>query len=330
MKYRIVPGTNLKLSEIGFGAWTLGSEWWGNITDEESIALVQRALELGINFFDTADQYGSGKSETLLAQALKGKRDQVIIASKFGYDFYTHKERIRHEEKPQKFDPQYIRFALEQSLQRLQTDVIDLYQLHNPRIDVIHQDEVFETLEKLKEEGKIRYYGVALGPDIGWFEEGEASMKERRVATLQIIYSILEQDPARGFFPIAEECGTGLMVRVPHASGLLDGTYTKDTVFPESDHRSYRKQEWLLEGLAKVDRVSFLYEERGMTIGQAALKFSLAPSTITSVLLTVTNIQQLEEFAKAPECPDFSPEELAKVAELYDHQFYFSSTPFLT
>ncbi|MCH8089529.1 MAG: aldo/keto reductase [Chloroflexi bacterium] len=327
MKYRTIPNTELAVSETGFGTWTLVSNWWGNVSEEDSIKLVHKALDLGINLFDTADQYRSGENEEVVAKALQGLRNEVVLCTKFGYDFYTFQSRIRHQEKPQKFEPDFIRMACEKSLQRLNTEWIDIYQFHNPRIDVIERDDVFEALEKLKQEGKIRYYGVALGPDIGWFEEGEASMRERKVTSIQIIYSILEQDPARAFFPIAKECGTGLFVRVPHASGLLDGTVTRDTVFPESDHRSYRKKEWLEESCQKVDQIDFLTRDKDITIGQAALKFSLAQETVSSVLLTVTDPVQLEEFALAPDLPDLSQEELDRVYDLYDHNFHVTPIP---
>ena len=173
--------------------------------EETRRSLLEEALELGINFFDTADTYGEGYGEEVLAKFMGHRRHEMIIATKFGYDFYDQSTpRIGHGERPQKFEPEFIRFACEQSLRRLDTDYIDLYQLHNPRIATIEDDDVFETLEALKDEGKIRHYGSALGPDIGWFEEGQASMAERHVSSMQIIYSILEQDPAKDFFPIAD------------------------------------------------------------------------------------------------------------------------------
>ena len=322
MKHRVIPNTDLKVSELGFGTWTLVSDWWGLVSEEDSIKLVHKAIDLGINLFDTADQYSSGDNERVVGEALKGLRNEVILCTKFGYDFYTFQARIRHQEKPQNFDPDFIRHACEQSLNRLATDWIDIYQLHNPRLSAIERDDVFETLERLKEEGKIRCYGAALGPDIGWFEEGEAAMRDRRATTLQIIYSILEQDPARDFFPIAEEYETGLLVRVPHASGLLDGSVNKDTTFPETDHRSYRKKEWLDESLQKVEQIGFLTENKDITIGQAALKFCLSQKTVSSVLLTVTKPEQLEEFALVSDLPDISQEDIDRVVDLYANNFH--------
>ena len=169
-----------------------------------------------------------------IAKALPNRRHDIVVATKFGYDFYDDTPRIGHQERPQKFEPQFIRYACEQSLKRLRTDYIDLYQLHNPRLETIEKDEVFETLEELVQEGKIRYYAAALGPDIGWFEEGEASMRYRNISAMQIIYSILEQEPAKSFFPIAAEEEVGLISRVPHASEVLTNRYDQPPEFDPS------------------------------------------------------------------------------------------------
>ena len=170
-------------------------------------------------------------------------------------------------------------------------------------------------------EGKIRYYGVALGPDIGWFEEGEAAMKYRDVPTLQIIYSILEQQPARQFLPIADQEQTGLLTRVPHASGLLDGTYTRDTVFEPGDHRSHRRQEWLTQGLEKLATLDFLTEQVSGTIGQTAIKFALSGSRVASVLPNIVNLTQLQEFAATSEAEELPPDLIERAHQLYDENF---------
>ncbi len=216
-----------------------------------------------------------------------------------------------------------MRRALEESLRRLGTDYIDLYQLHNPRLPTVHSDELFDTLEELKAQGKIRHYSAALGPDIGWEDEGMAAMRQRRLPSLQIIYSILEQDPARSFFPVADECDTGLLARVPHASGMLDGTYKPGMVFEATDHRSHRKQEWLETSLSKVSRLDFLYGGgSGRSIGQAAMQFVLAQPTVVSVLPNILNEPQLQEFVAAPDTPPLTEDELSRIADLYDHDFY--------
>ena len=322
MKYRTLGTTELEVSEVGFGVWTVGTNWWGKIEESEGVQLLVKAFDSGINFFDTADAYGDGYGEEIVAKALKQHRHELIIGTKFGYDFYANVEREGHKERPQNFTPEFIRFACEQSLSRLNTDYIDFYQLHNPRLETIEKDEVFDALGELDTEGKIRYYGVAVGPDIGWFEEGEASMVERKVPALQIIYSILEQDPATRFFPIAEKERTGLITRVPHASGLLDGTYTKDTVFDPSDHRSHRRQQWLEQGLKKIAHLDFLTESLESTVGQIAIKFALAGPQVATVLPNITNLPQLEEFAASPETADIPQDLLDRVTKLYDENFY--------
>ena len=225
MKFRQMPRTELTLSEVGFGVWTVATNWWGRIDEADKAALLENAVELGVNFFDTADTYGEGYGEEILAKVLGHRRNDIIIATKFGYDFYDPTPRIGHQERKQNFEREFVRYACEQSLRRLNTDYIDLYQIHNPRVDALERDELFETLDQLQSEGKIRYFGVALGPDIGWFEEGETSMKDRHVDSLQIIYSILEQEPAKDFFPIAQDHEVGLLSRVPHASNTLTGEF---------------------------------------------------------------------------------------------------------
>jgi aryl-alcohol dehydrogenase-like predicted oxidoreductase len=323
MKYRRMPRTDLQLSEVGFGVWTVATTWWGKIPEEQRAALLENAVDLGINFFDTADIYGDGYGEEILAKVLGHRRHELVIATKFGYDFYDNlTPRIGHQERPQKFDPDFVRFACEQSLRRLRTDYIDIYQLHNPRMSAIEQDEIFETLEQLKHEGKIRYYGAALGPDIGWFEEGEAAMKERHVHSLQIIYSILEQEPARQFFPTAEKEQVGLLSRVPHASEALTGRYTVPPTFQEGDHRSHRRAEWLREALQKVEKVKFLAgEDVGRTLSQAAIQFCLYQPTIVSVLPNFTTLDELRDYTAAVDTPPLTDREQAQLDDLWENAF---------
>jgi aryl-alcohol dehydrogenase-like predicted oxidoreductase len=180
---------------------------------------------------------------------------------------------------------------------------------------------VFEQLERLRDEGKLRHYGVALGPAIGWREEGLRAIDERRIASIQTVYNVLEQDPGRDFLAAAERRGVGVMARVPTSSGLLEDKYTLETKFAERDHRSHRPREWLVEGLQKVERLRFLCEEHGMTLAQAALKFILTQRAIACVLPTMTTAEDLEEWAAASAKPDLSADDLARIDELYERNF---------
>ncbi len=328
MQYRTLGTTDVELSVVGFGVWTVSAGWWGEFTDDQAADLLRRALSLGITFFDTGDTYGNGRGETLLARAFGDRRGDVVIGTKFGYDFYTDPDQNRGQrERPQDWSPKFVRFALEQSLRRLGTEYVDLYNLHNPRMDAIQRDDLFELLERLRDEGKIRAYGASLGPAIGGTEHGNEVIASRRLDALQIIYNMLEQDPGRRFFPLARERNVGILVRVPHSSGLLEGKYTPETTFPSSDHRSHRPRSWLIEGLQKVEQLGFLHEGRGMTLGQAALKWVLAEPSVTSAQPNIYDVEQLEEFAAAPDKPDLTPDDLARVAELYAAGFHLEKAP---
>src|SRR5919109_2907406 len=171
--------TDLEASEIGFGTWALGSTWWGQVTRGEGERLLLEALELGITFFDTGDAYGRGANEELVGRVLGPKRDRVVLSTKFGYELGEGRREHSEGERPQRWDRGFVRDALEASLRRLGTDHVDLYQLHNPRLEAIESDETFEALEELRAAGKIRHYGVALGPAIGWRDEGLRAISTR-------------------------------------------------------------------------------------------------------------------------------------------------------
>jgi aryl-alcohol dehydrogenase-like predicted oxidoreductase len=321
MRYRRLGDTDINISEVGFGVWTVSTGWWGEVDDERSVRLLRMAYERGINYFDTADTYGSGKGERLLADAFGHMRDEVVISTKIGYDFYNHTARRGQQERPQDWSEDFIRFALEQSLKRLGTDYVDFLQLHNTKMDAIEDDALFSLMQEFKAEGKIRACGIALGPKIGWLEEGVRAMRERNVSGVQIIHNILEQDPGRDLIRTARETDTSLVVRVPHSSGMLEGKYDENTTFDKNDHRRHRPKEWLLDGLKKVEQLSFLTESRERTLGQAALKFILASPEVTSTLPNIYDEEQLEEFASAPETPDLTGEELSRIEELYENNF---------
>jgi aryl-alcohol dehydrogenase-like predicted oxidoreductase len=220
MKYRTYRNTDLTVSEVGFGLWTVCTGWWGNFTGPEATALMRRAFDLGITLFDAADTYGNGLSEELIAEALGAQRDRIVIATKIGYDFVRHgSERRGQREIPQDFSPEAIRRATDAALARLRTDRIDLLQLHNIRMQQVDDDSVWETLTALQEAGKIRYFGVALGPAIGSLYEGAYSIQRRNPTSLQHIYNILEQYPGKAIQEAAAEANRDTMFLVAVALG---------------------------------------------------------------------------------------------------------------
>ena len=357
MRYRNLHGTNLQLSELGFGTWTVSTGWWGTYSDADAQRLIRVAIERGINYIDTADAYGNGRGETVLAPVLK-EHPELIVGTKFGYDFYNNPERPRGQrELPQNMSPEFIRFACEQSLQRLGVDHIAIYQPHNPRVVTLMQDEHWETLEQLKSEGKISSYGPSLGPAIGWRDEGIYSAAVRKAPVTQMIYNVLEQDPGREFILAAERgpsyggvaeamrgetnkrlCEASsafddsfrawksdpesqFLIRVTHSSGMLEGKYTLDTKFDESDHRSHRPRSWLVEGLQKVERLQPLCDARGVTIGQLALLWLYAHPSILSALPNIYGEEQIEEFAAASEHAPLSDAEMEEIHRMYVRNF---------
>lgn len=322
MEYRELGQSGIIVSAVGFGVWTLSTGWWGDYTDADAVALLRRARDLGVTFFDASDSYGNGRAEEQLGAAF-GDDPDVVIATKVGYDFYTHAaERRGQREIPQDFSPAYIRRACEESLRRLGRDRIDFYQLHNPKMDAIERDETFACLDDLVREGKVHAYGVALGPAIGWEEEGVRAARERSIAGMQIIYNLLEQDPGRVQIDACRTAGAGVIARVPHSSGLLEGRYTEDTVFPENDHRRHRPRSWLVNGLKKVEQLRFLTDARpGATIGQIALRWILSDPSVASTLPNIYDEAQLVEFAGACDVAPLTDGELARVQALYEANF---------
>ncbi len=320
MRTRRFGDTQLVASEIAFGTWALGSDWWGETDDPDR--LIGRALELGVTFFDTGDAYGQGRNEKIVGRALaSADRDSIQISTKFGYELDSERRQHAEGERPQNWSPEHARAALEASLRRLGTDHVDLYQLHNPRMDAIRRDDLFAELESLRTEGKLRAYGVALGPAIGWRDEGVTALRERGVHALQTVYNLLEQEPGSDFLAAAEETGAGILARVPTSSGLLEDKYTPETTFSGNDHRRHRKREWLIEGLQKIERLRFLVLPGERTMAQAALKFVLAQPGMACVIPTVTTMAELEEFAGTAEAPDLTPEELERIDTLYARGF---------
>jgi aryl-alcohol dehydrogenase-like predicted oxidoreductase len=320
MRYRqLTP--EIEVSEVGFGNWTVTTGWWGHYTEADAIDLHRAAFDAGITFFDTADAYAEGYAERVLGKALADVRDEVVIATKFGYDISDESTANRRgqQERAKDFSLDAVRTALDDSLHRLGVDTIDVWQLHNPRNAHIDDDGLFAFLEEARDAGKIRSYGVALGPKIGWLEEGIHAMRARHVPAMQMIYNLLEQSPGRQLLDVAAETGTKMIVRVPHSSGMLEGNLTEDTVFAKTDHRRHRPRSWLVEGVRKVATLDFLTD--GRTLGQAALRWVLADDHVATTLPNIYGREQIAEFAGAAEVPDLTEEELTAVAELYVANF---------
>jgi aryl-alcohol dehydrogenase-like predicted oxidoreductase len=322
MKYRTLPDSAVTVSEVGFGLWTTSTGWWGEKSDDDAVKLMHEALDLGITTFDAADTYGDGRSEVQLAKAFRDRRADVVYATKFGYDWYNHSgERKGQNEIEQDFSPKFVRYALEQSLKRMETDYVDIFEMHNARMEQVLDGSLQALLEEFRAEGKIRTWGVALGPAIGWLWEGIEAAR-RNVPVVQMIWNMLEQFPGRDMVDAANEFGTDTtyMIRVPHSSGMLEGKYTKDTVFPPTDHRSHRPRQWLINGIQKIETLRFL-EEPGRTLGQAAIQWLLTEPRVVTVLPNIYDSEQLREFAGAGDVPALTADELARIAELAKGNF---------
>ncbi len=288
MKYRKFGSTGFQVSEIGFGAWAIGGNAHGNsygpTEDEESLRSIKTALDLGCTFFDTADVYGYGHSEELLGQAFKGMRDRVILATKGGSDFYHTPPRLN-------FTESHLSFAVEQSLKRLGTDYIDLYQLHNPPFSVIEHGRLFDPLEKLKAQGKIRFYGISIHDPA----EGLLALKDGKPASIQVVYNYLRRDAAEELFPKAIAEGVAIVAREPLANGFLTGKYTKDSIFPVGDIRHQWPSKYQTQMIHQVEEFSRRITPGPLTLAQAALKFALAQPAISTVIPGCKTAFQTEE-----------------------------------
>ena len=307
MKYRKLGNSGIEVSAIGFGAWAIGGNMWGSTDDRESTRALQKAFELGVTFFDTADVYGLGHSETLLAKALGDHRDKIVIASKVGNDFYNAPSDTPPGQWPKNFARDHVLWAVEQSLRRLGTDYIDIYQLHNPPMEVIVRGEVFDAMEVLKKFGKIRHYGISIGPS----SEGISAINRAAIASVQVVYNLLQREPERELFKACEMADVGVVARVPLASGLLTGKFTGEETFPANDHRSRMTPEQWRAEVARVAPLRFL-ERRGQTLAQAALRFALAHPAVSTVIPGAKTAMQVIENVKAGE-GELTAEELERI-----------------
>lgn len=324
MDYRTIAGTELKVSLLGYGNFVFGTNWWGDFSDADAVRLQNRAYDLGVNFFDTAAAYGNGRAERLLAETIRyAGRDNLVVSTKFGYDIYSDPgEEGGHRERRQDFTPAFLRHDLEQSLKRLEIDCVDLYQAHNLKLPQF-SDDLFRTLEDLCAEGKVRYWGVALGPAIGWREEGARAFNDHDAAVVQTVFNMYEQDPGREFCQIAQARNRGgVIARVPTNSGILDEEFkSTDHKFPDRDHRKFRDRNWLIYGLKKNEIVRPIAKRYGCSIRQLATKWLASWPTLCSIEPNILSEDDLVEFAQACDGRYLSQETLGEIDRLYNSDF---------
>lgn len=315
MRYRQLGDTELQVSEVSFGTWAIGGGW-GHANDDEALKGLHQAMDAGVNFFDTADVYGSGHAEELLAKATKGKEDDNYVATKFCRAGDIHDLSTYSEES--------VRHYCESSLKRLNRERIDLYQIHCPPLSILKDGHVFEVLDKLKTEGKIRHYGVS----VETVEEGMFSIGIPGVKALQVIYNLFRQKPAEVLFPQAKAAGVGILVRLPLASGLLTGKFTETSTFAADDHRSFNADGAQFnvgetfaglpfnKGVELARELAWIAEGRG-NMARASMRWILDNPNITCVIPGFKNERQVEDNLGTVHVPSFTTEELERTQSFY-------------
>lgn len=315
MQYRELGKTGYKVSTISFGAWAIGGSW-GQVDDAESLAALHRAVDLGVNFFDTADVYGDGRSERLLARLKRERSEPITIATKAGRRLDPH--------VASGYNRQNLTAFIERSLQNLETDALDLVQLHCPPTEVYYMPETFGVLDDLLQAGKIRHYGVSVEK----VEEALKAIEYPNVRTVQIIFNIFRQRPAELFFEQARLKQIGILARVPLASGLLTGKLTKASTFAPDDHRAFNRQGESFDrgetfagvdydtGLQVVDELKRLLPE-SVSLTQFALRWILMFDAVTCAIPGARRPAQVEENASAADLPPLSAETMARIEEIY-------------
>ena len=316
MQYRELGRTGWKVSTISFGAWAIGGTW-GDVKEDESLAALNRALDLGVNFFDTADGYGDGHSEQLLGKLRKERNEPFYIATKIGRRLNPHVASGYNKENLTAF--------VERSLKNLQMDALDLVQLHCPPTQVYYMPEVFDVLDGLVKAGKLRYYGVSVEK----VEEALKAIEYPNVQTVQIIFNIFRQRPLDLFFGEAMRRKVGIIARVPLSSGMLTGKMTRESSFQEDDHRRFNRHGESFDrgetfsgfdyetGLQAVEELRPLVPA-GMTMTQMALRWILMSPAVTCAIPGAKRPSQAEENIQAADQPPLSEETMAKVREVYD------------
>ena len=309
LNYRPMGKTELEVSEVGFGLWTLASGRWGTFTEDAAVDLLRKAYDAGINYFDVSPQDGRGLGERLLGRAFADKRELVILSTKVG----------RADGQPD-FSPAGIRTSVQDSLARLGTTYIDALQLHYPDAAAVSDPAVWQTLEDLRSDGTIRYYGIALGPGGTGLEEGRAAMRKYDLAVIQVYYNLLEEEPGRKFFPVALEIKQSMTIRAPHAGGVLEADPGASR-FPADGDLQVKEPAWVAAASERASNLRWIHENKGMTMEQAALKFVLSEETVASVLPNIYREDQLATYAAVGDFENFSQSELAEIAEQYRKGF---------
>jgi aryl-alcohol dehydrogenase-like predicted oxidoreductase len=316
VKYRALGRTGWKVSEISFGAWAIGGAW-GPVKDTDSLDALRAALDEGLNFIDTADVYGDGRSERLIAQILKERQDRIYVATKAGRRLDPH--------IASGYSAANLTSFIERSLKNLQVEALDLVQLHCPPTEIYYRPEVFGVLDDLVKAGKILYYGVSVEK----VEEAIKALEFPNVQSVQIIFNIFRQRPAELFFDLARKRQVGILARVPLASGLLSGKMTAASNFPEDDHRNFNARGEAFDvgetfsgvnlqtGLEAVERLRPMIPA-GAIMSQFALRWILMFEAVTCAIPGAKNRAQARENAGASALPGMSDKDMAQIRALYD------------
>lgn len=315
MNTRNFPETGVQVSEIGLGCWQLGGSDWGNVDETQCFAILAAAVEAGVNFFDTADVYGGGRSEELIGRFLKQTGHPVFLATKLGRSAALY---------PDSYSEATVRAATEASLQRLGVETLDLTQLHCVPTEILRQGEIFEWLRKLRDEGKIRSFGASVES----MDEALHCLEQPGLASLQIIFNLFRQKPAEVLFPAALAQGVALIVRLPLASGVLAGKFTAATVFPENDHRNYNRDGQAFNvgetfaGLPYLKAVELADALKprlpaGMTLAQLAQRWILDHPAVTTVITGASRPAQVAANAGVSALPPLPPELHATLRDFY-------------
>src|SRR5918994_1006100 len=317
LKYRDLGQTGMRVSEISLGTWAFG-DGWGTVSEDDALGALNRAVDLGVNFLDTADVYGDGRSEKLIARLLKDRpNDEILVATKAGRRLDPHTS--------EGYDHENLSAYVERSLDNLRLEALDLLQLHCPPTETYRQDSTFEALDRLKEAGKLKNYGVSVEK----VEEARMTLDYPGVATVQIIFNIFRQKPAEEFFPLAEERGVGILARVPLASGLLSGKMRSDREFSEDDHRNFNREGQAFDrgetfsgvdfemGLQAADELKELAPE-GYVLAQLALRWILMHPAVSCAIPGAKRPEQVECNVAAAGMPPLSAETMERIRGIYD------------